>query len=76
MRIISRDKADFFEIKAIRFGRDGDLQAKVRAKGDGFAGTCLDTWFDPVSVQQFLADLSALEQSRQGEASLVAAPRS
>ena len=68
MRIASADGSDFFTIRTIGRNGGGDVRAKVRAKGGGFAGSNPHVWFDTTSINAFVSALRALEETRKGEA--------
>ena len=48
----------------------GDVNAKVSAAGLGFTGANRSVWFDRLAINAFIADLRALDISREGSAIL------
>ena len=59
-----------FTIERIEAGPGDDVRAKVASAGNGFSGTNESVWFGRPDIDRFVADLRALDESREGLAKL------
>jgi hypothetical protein len=53
-----------------RQDRDRDIRPKVSAAGNGFSGANPSAWFSRIEINRFITDLRALDESREGSATL------
>ena len=59
-----------FAIEQIEADPRGDVRAKISAAGKGFSGANQSVWFGRPDIERFVADLRALDESREGSAEL------